>query len=33
MLLMLREAGQSSGCSSANPFKGSLSELSFTSAP
>ena len=33
MLLMLREAGQSSGCSSSNPFKGSLSELSFTSAP
>jgi hypothetical protein len=33
MLLMLREAGQSSGCSSENPFKGSLSELSFTSAP
>jgi len=33
MLLMLREAGRSSGCSNANPFKGSLSDISFTSAP
>jgi len=33
MLLMLREAGRSAGCSNANPFKGSLSDLSFTSAP
>ena len=33
MLLMLREAGQSSGCSNSNPFKASLSDLSFSSAP
>ena len=33
MLLMLREAGQSSGCSNSNPFKAALSDLSFSSAP
>ncbi|MFM8793562.1 MAG: serine/threonine-protein kinase [Acidimicrobiales bacterium] len=33
MLLMLREAGRSAGCSNSNPYKGSLSDLSFTSAP
>ncbi|MGA1361418.1 MAG: serine/threonine-protein kinase [Ilumatobacteraceae bacterium] len=33
MLLLLREAGRSSGCSNANPFKGSISDISFTSAP
>ena len=32
VLLVLREAGRSSTCSNNNPFKGSLSELSFTSA-
>jgi hypothetical protein len=33
MLLMLREAGRSNACSNANPYKASLSELSFSSAP
>jgi serine/threonine protein kinase len=32
VLLVLREAGRSSTCSNNNPFKGSLSNLSFTSA-
>lgn len=32
VLLVLREAGRSSTCSNNNPFKGSLSDLSFTSA-
>jgi hypothetical protein len=32
VLLVLREAGRTSTCSNNNPFRGSLSELSFTSA-
>lgn len=32
VLLLLREAGRSSTCSNNNPFKGVLSDLSFTSA-
>ena len=33
MLLMLREIGQSTSCSGANPYKGSISDITFTSAP
>ena len=33
MLLKLVEVGRSVGCSNTNPYKGSISELSFTSAP
>ena len=33
MLLKLVEIGRSAGCSNANPYKGSISELSFTSSP
>ena len=32
VLLLLREAGRSTTCSNNNPFKGALSDLSFTSA-
>jgi hypothetical protein len=31
VLLLMREAGKSSSCSDTNPYKGSLSDLSFTS--
>ena len=31
VLLLMREAGQSSSCSNSNPYKGMLSDLSFTS--
>ena len=33
MLLKLVEISASSGCSNANPYRGSISDLSFTSAP
>ena len=33
MLLKLVEVGRSIGCSNANPYKGSISDLTFTSAP
>lgn len=33
MLLMLREVGQSNSCSGANPYKGAISDITFTSAP
>ena len=32
VLLLLREIGRSNGCSNANPFKGRISNLTFTSA-
>jgi hypothetical protein len=32
VLLLLREVGRSNSCSNANPFKGRISDLSFTSA-